>query len=295
MNTESKIIVRTTIKIMILNAFLAVIKIFAGIFGKSSALISDSVNSISDIMTNVVVMVSGKFSHKGRDDDHPYGHEKYDALVSVLLGVAILITAFEIGKRAVIVLYDFIRYGTDIDEPKIIALVVALATIGIKEFMFHFTKSAAKKSHSSSLNAQAYDHRSDELASLGAFIGIGGSMLGLHFLEPVASLFITFFVARVGFNIIKEGIAQVVDQAADNETIEQIQSIIYSHKEVINIDEMRTRQFGMKLYVDLEIQVDRNLTLCQAHEIAEKIHDHVEESFDNVLHCMIHVNPSRKN
>lgn len=291
---EAQIIIKTTTKIIILNAFLAVIKIFAGIFGKSSALISDAVNSISDIMTNIVVMVSGKFSHKGRDEDHPYGHEKFDAMVSVLLGVAIIITAFEIGKRAVITLFDFIVYGTDIEEPAFVALAVALATIVIKEFMYHFTKRAAKKAHSSSLNAQALDHRSDELASFGAFVGIGGSMIGLHFLEPIASLFITFFVARVGYNIIKEGIAQVVDQAAEPEMIEEIKQIIYSHPEVIQIDEMRTRQFGMKLYVDLEIQVDRNLTLCEAHTIAEAIHDHVESEMENVLHCMIHVNPSGK-
>lgn len=289
---EAKIIIRTTMKIIVLNVFLAVIKIFAGIFGKSSALISDAVNSISDIMTNIVVMISGKFSHKGSDEDHPYGHEKFDAMVSVLLGVAIIITAFEIGKRAVITLYDFIAYGTDIEQPALVALIVALATILIKEFMYHFTKRAAKKAHSSSLNAQALDHRSDELASFGAFVGISGSMLGLHFLEPVASLFITFFVARVGYNIIKEGIAQVVDQAANPEVIEEIKQIIYSHPEVLNIDEMRTRQFGMKLYVDLEIQVDRNLTLCEAHTIAEAIHEHVESEMENVLHCMIHVNPS---
>ncbi len=293
-NNEAKIIVKTTIKIMVLNVFLAIIKVIAGIIGRSSALISDAVNSISDIMTNVVVMVSGKFSHKGRDEDHPYGHEKFDSMVSVLLGVAILITAFEIGKRAVSVIYEFIYFGQAIETPGYIALIVALMTIVIKEFMYHFTKRAAKKAHSSSLNAQALDHRSDELASLGAFIGISGSMLGVHLLEPVASLFITFFVARVGYNIIRSGISQVVDEAADANTIEIIKKIIYSHQEVTNIDELRTRQFGMKLYVDLEIEVDRNLSLCQAHEIAEKVHDHIEEELESVLHCMIHVNPSKK-
>jgi len=291
--SESRIIIRTTIKIMVMNAFLAIMKIVVGIFGKSTALISDAVNSVSDILTNLVVMISGKFSHKGSDKDHPYGHEKYDSMVSVLLGFAILVTAFEIGKGAVNVLYNYFKYGTEITPPHFVALIAALLTVGMKEYMYHFTKSSALKAHSSSLRAQAMDHRSDELASFGAFVGIGGSILGYHFLEPIASLIICFFVAKVGFEIIKDGVSQVVDQSVDDTTIKEIENVIYSFQEVLRIDDLRTRQFGMKMYIDLEIELNRELTLWAAHEIAERVHDKIEQEIPNVLHCMIHVNPSK--
>lgn len=293
-NYESKIITMTSIKIMIFNGFLAVIKILAGIFGNSTAMISDAVNSISDVMTNLVVMISGKFSHKGEDKDHPYGHEKFDSMVSVLLGVAIIITAFEIGKAAVTILYDYFWNQVPIEAPGYIALIVAVSTILIKEYMFHFTRKSAKKASSPSLFAQAMDHRSDQLASLGAVIGISGSILGIEFFEPMASLVICLFVFRVGFNIIKTGISQVVDQAADDETVQKIRDIVEKHEIVIQIDELRTRQFGMKVYVDMEIQVSKQMSLVSAHEIAEHLHDEIEAQIPEVIHCMIHVNPSHK-
>ncbi|MBU0997047.1 MAG: cation diffusion facilitator family transporter [Firmicutes bacterium] len=292
--TESVIIVKTSIKIMMINGFLAVIKIIAGIIGNSMAIISDAVNSISDVVTNVVVIISGKFSRKGKDHDHPYGHEKYESMVSMLLGVAILVTAFEIGREAVSVLYRYFVQGVDITEPKLVALIVALATILIKEFMFHFTKRNAKLAHSSALHAQALDHRGDELASFGVVIGIGGSMLGFVFLEPIASLVICLFVGRLGFKIIKDGISQVVDESAPVEILKEMKEIIRSNKEVLSIDELKTRQFGMKLYVDLEISLDGKLSLYEAHEIAEKVHDQIEEKMEDVIHCMIHVNPGKK-
>jgi cation diffusion facilitator family transporter len=292
-NIESKIITRTSIKIMILNGFLAIIKVLAGIFGHSTAMISDAVNSISDVVTNLVVMISGKFSHKGRDEDHPYGHEKFDSMVSVLLGAAIIITAFEIGKSAVMILYDYYFNRIDIIHPELVALIVALVTILIKEFMFHFTRKSAKLANSPSLFAQAMDHRSDQLASAGAVIGISGSMLGIDVLEPLASIVICLFVFRVGYKIIKTGISQVVDQAADEAIVNRIKDIINSHDEIINIDELRTRQFGLKIYVDVEILVDENSSLLKAHEIAEKIHHEIEQNLPEVIHCMVHVNPGK--
>ncbi len=290
---ESAIIVKTSIKIMVMNGFLAVIKVIAGILGNSMAIISDAINSISDVLTNIVVIISGKFSRKGMDRDHPYGHEKYESMVSMLLGVAIIVTAFEIGREAISVLYQYFALGTDITQPKLVALIVAGMTIVIKEFMFHFTKKNAKLSHSSALFAQALDHRSDELASFGALLGIGGSMLGYVFLEPIASLVICLFVGRIGFKIIKSGISQVVDESAPDEIVKEIKDIIRSNKEVLSIDELKTRQFGMKIYVDLEISLDEVLSLQDAHEIAERVHDQIEENMEDVIHCMIHVNPGK--
>lgn len=290
--TETEIIVKTSVKIMIFNVFLAIIKIIGGIIGKSSALISDAVNSISDIVTNLVVMITGKMSHKERDARHPYGHEKFDSLVSIFLGAAILVTAFEIIRSAGTTLYQYFFNSVDIPTPHYAALAIALATILIKEYMYHFTIHSAKKANSPSLRAQAMDHRGDELASFGAFIGIGGAILGFAYLEPIASIFIGFFVGRLGFHIIKDGVSQVVDEAADEEVVTSIQKVISEFPEVYKIDELWTRQFGLKVYVDLEISLDRGLTLCEAHAISEKVHDAIEEKVPDVIHAHIHVNPS---
>ncbi|MDD3477728.1 MAG: cation diffusion facilitator family transporter [Candidatus Izemoplasmatales bacterium] len=289
---ESKTIVKTSIVIMVWNAFLAVIKLFAAIFGKSGAMLSDAINSLSDILTNIVVMISGKWSKKGIDKDHPYGHEKFDSMVSVLLGVAIIITAFEIAKAAATTLYEYLFQNGTIETPHYLALVVAIATIMVKEVLYHYTKRNAKKARSQALAAQAMDHRGDEIASFGAFIGIGGTIFfQWSFLEPAASIFISLFVARLGFKIVKEGIAQVVDQAAPDEIQTEIRAIVAKHPEVCRIDELKTRMFGMKLYVDLEIRLKGTMTLRESHAIAEKVHDDIENTLPDVLHCMIHVNP----
>lgn len=291
---EEKIIVKTSFMIMVWNIILSILKVFAGIVGRSSAMISDAINSISDVLTNLVVMISGKFSRKAKDDEHPYGHEKLDSMVSILLGVAIIITAFEIGKAAFTKIIGIINQTAIPEPPTYVALIAALLTILVKEGLFHYTKKNALKAHSSALNAQAYDHRSDQLASFGAVIGITGALLGVIILEPIASVVICLFILRVGFKIITEGFGQVVDKSCDKESIEKIITIVKSNPEVKRLDDLKTRMFGMKMYVDIEIAVDRKLSLLEAHKIAEDLHDLIEAEMPEVKHCMIHVNPYQK-
>ncbi|XMB71928.1 cation diffusion facilitator family transporter [Mycoplasmatota bacterium WC30] len=288
---EQKIIKKNTVFTMIINAFLAITKMLAGIFGNSSVLISDAINSIGDIATNVVVYISAIFSRKEKDSDHPYGHEKIDSIISIFLGFALVITAFEVGKSAIQSLYDYFINNIDILAPKWYALVVAAMTIVIKEYLFRKTKKDAKKAKSSALLAQAWDHRSDTIASFGAVIGITGAMFGLGFLDPIAAFIIALFILRLGFKIISSGVSQVVDKAADSIIEERIKEIILANKKVKSLDDIKTRMFGMKLYVDLEIGLDFTLSLEKAHEIAEILHDEIEKAIPEVLHCMIHINP----
>lgn len=288
---EEKIIKKNTLMTMFVNGFLALMKMLAGIFGQSSVLISDAINSIGDIATNLVVYISAIFSRKEKDKDHPYGHEKIDSIISLFLGVAILVTAFEVGKAAITKLYDFFVNGIGIDTPKWYALGAALLTILIKEFLFRKTRRDAKKAHSGALMAQAWDHRSDTIASGGALIGITGAMVGAPYLDPIASILIALFIFRVGVKIVLSGIGQLTDKAADPVIEEAIRELAQKHPEVKRIDLIRTRMFGMKIYVDMEISLDFSLTLEKAHAIAESLHDDVESAFPEILHCMIHVNP----
>lgn len=292
LKAEEKIIKKNTVFSIIVNTFLAIIKLFAGIFGKSSVLISDAINSIGDILTNIVVYISAIFSRKEQDKDHPYGHEKIDSIISIFLGVAIIITAFEVGQGAVLKLYDYIVNGTVIPNPKWYALAAALLTILVKELLFRKTIKAAKISRSSALTAQAWDHRSDTYTSFGASIGIIGAMFGIAYLDPIASFIIALFILKLGFKIILTGVSQVVDKAADPIVEENIKTIVNKYEQVKSIDMLKTRLFGLKIYVDLEIGISYNLSLEAAHAIAEKIHNEIEASIPDVLHCMIHINPS---
>ena len=289
---EEKIIKKTTVLTMFANAFLSIIKIVVGIIGNSQVLISDAINSISDVVTNIVVYISAIFSRKERDSDHPYGHEKIDSVTSIFLGVAILITAFEVGKNALITLYNYLFNGLIIPAPSWYVLIVVFITIVFKELLFQKTKRDAKKAQSSALMAQAWDHRSDTLASFGAVIGITGAMIGWSFLEPIASFVIALFILRVGYKIISEGVSQVVDKAANDLTCKKLKEIIFRDKDVKSLDDIKTRMLGMKVYVDLEIGLKYSMTLEDAHEIAERLHDAIENEMPEVIHCMIHVNPN---
>jgi cation diffusion facilitator family transporter len=241
-----------------------------------------------------VVYISAIFSRREKDKDHPYGHEKYDSVISIFLGIAILYTAYEVGRAAIEKLYDFFVNGTAIPSPAWYTIIVAFVTIVVKELLFRKTKKDAKLAKSSALLAQAWDHRSDTIASFGAALGIAGVWLGFGFLDPIISIVIAVFILRLGIKIINSGINQVVDQAADDLTVEKIKEIADKYKEVKSIDEIKTRKFGMKMYADLEIGLDYSLTLEAAHNIAEQLHDEIEQKIPDILHCMIHVNPYYK-
>jgi cation diffusion facilitator family transporter len=288
---EEKIIKKNTFLTIIMNTILAIGKLIGGIFGGAPVLIADAVNSIGDIATNLVVFFSAKFSKKERDASHPYGHEKYDSMISIFLGFALLITAFQLAKDAITRFIDIVINNQIVETPLWYTWVIALMTVLIKEILFRKTVVDAKKAKSQALLAQAWDHRSDTIVSFGAIIGIVGAIYGLAFLDPIASLIIGIFIFRLGIKIIKTGVSQVVDASADDQQIKKIREIIKSNEQVRTIDEIKTRMFGLSFYVDLEISLDKNLSLEEAHEIAESIHDQIEDQISDVIHCMIHVNP----
>lgn len=292
MKKEEEIIIKkNTVITIILNTLLALAKLIGGILGASAVLVADAINSIGDIATNVVVFVSAKLSKKERDKDHPYGHDKFDSMISIFLGIALMFTAWQLGKGAVLRFIDVVFNNLTIEQPMWYTWVIASITIVIKEILFRITKIDAKKARSQALMAQAWDHRSDTISSFGAVVGIVGAIYGIGFLDPLASLLIACFILRLGFKIIRTGISQVVDESADIEHIKHLKKIIESNPNVRRIDEIKTRMFGLSFYVDLEISLDASLSLTEAHDISEAIHDQVEKEMSDVIHCMIHVNP----
>ncbi|MCR1933362.1 cation diffusion facilitator family transporter [Clostridium tepidum] len=291
MNSKERLNIGNKVsKITILvNIILSFIKILFGIIGNSAATIADGIHSLSDVLSTIAVIVGLKISSKPADKNHPYGHEKLEAITSKLLASILFLTALFIGYSAikVIIIKDF-------SIPSKITIYVAILSIITKEWMYRYTLKAAKKINSTALEADAWHHRSDSFSSIGTLIGIIGARLKYPILDPIASLVICIFIIKVSIDIYKTSINQLVDHCADEKTIHMIIEQINSIKEVKRIDELKTRLHGSKLYVDVEIALDYSLSLRESHSIAEKVHDKIESSNNNIIHCMIHVNPCEK-
>lgn len=274
---------------IIVNILLSVFKLLAGVLAGSGAMVSDAVHSASDVFSTFVVMIGIKVSSRASDREHPYGHERLECVAAIVLSTVLAVTGLGIGYSALkkIIFGDYAA----IPVPGALALVAAVVSIATKEAMYWYTRIHAKRIESSALMADAWHHRSDALSSIGALIGIGGAMLGYPVLDAVASLVICLFIEKAAYDIFKDAVDKMVDKACDEETEHALEKCALSQEGVLGIDLLRTRVFGNKIYVDLEIRADGNETLKEAHSIAETVHDAIEKNFTKVKHIMVHVNP----
>ena len=274
------------------NTFLALFKLFAGIFSHSSAMVSDAVHSFSDVFSSIVVIIGIKLSSKEPDKEHPYGHERLECVAAMILSVILFLTGSGIFYSA---LKNILDGNTgSITIPGVFALIAALVSIVVKESMYWYTRYNAKKIDSSALMADAWHHRSDALSSVGALIGIFFARIGYPIMDSVASIVIFIFIVKASIDIFMDATNKVVDHSCDEEFEKEIYDYVKKNKDVKEIDLLRTRLFGSKVYIDLEICLDENLTLREAHDIAETIHDKLEKKYDKVKHVMVHVNPVSK-
>lgn len=273
------------------NLLLSAIKLLAGIFAHSSAMISDAVHSASDVFSTFIVMIGIRLASKEPDKEHPYGHERMECVAAIVLAVVLLITGLGIGLDA----FKKITSGnySELQIPGMLALVTAIVSIISKEAMYWYTRHYAKKIDSGALMADAWHHRSDAFSSIGALIGISGAMLGFPVMDSVASLVIFIFIVKASYDIFKDATDKMVDHSCDEETEKQIYDCVMKNENVIAIDLLQTRIFGNKIYVDVEFQADPSYTLLEAHHIAETVHDDIEKNFPKVKHIMVHVNPAK--
>jgi len=271
---------------IIVNFVLSLVKLLAGIFGKSSAMISDAVHSMSDVISTIIVIIGLKISNKESDSKHQYGHERFESVATIILAFLLFITGIIIG-------YDGIKnlITNEFKIPTYFALTSAVLSIVVKEWMYWYTIKVARKINSSSLKADAWHHRSDAISSIGSLIGIGFSMLGLVYMDTIASIIIAFVIIKIAIDIFIDSINKMLDSSCDEETIEKIKRIVLKTKGVIDIESLKTRIFGNKIYIDIEVSANRNITFLESHDIAHRVHDNVEKKIDNVKHCMVHINP----
>ena len=290
LKNDKNIAIRVSFISIVINLILSLLKIFAGIIAHSGAMISDAVHSASDVFSTFIVIIGVNVAAKVSDKEHQYGHERMECIASIILAVVLAATGIGIGITGFQNIF-FTGKG-EIDEPGMLALIAAVISIAVKEWMFWYTRAAAKKTDSGALMADAWHHRSDALSSVGAFIGIFGARLGFPLLDPIASIVICVFIEKAAFDIFMDAVNKLVDKSCDKDTIDKIRQIIVSQDGVEAVDDIRTRLFGSKIYVDVEISVDGSMVLRDAHQIAEHVHDAIEENFNLVKHCMVHVNPS---
>jgi cation diffusion facilitator family transporter len=284
-----RVVNQVSILTMAGNVALSVFKLLAGILAHSSAMISDAIHSASDVFSTIVVMVGVRMASKEPDKEHPYGHERMECVAAILLAGVLFITGLGIGMEAL----QNILQGNyeDLEIPGRLALVAAIVSILAKEAMFWYTKYNAERIDSSALLADAWHHRSDAFSSVGALIGIAGARLGYPIMDSLASLVIFFFIAKAAYDIFMDAVDKMVDHSCDEETEEALRTCILKHENVAGIDLLQTRIFGNKIYADIEIQVDGSYTLKYAHQIAEGVHDDIEQNFPKIKHIMVHVNP----
>lgn len=280
---------RVTMVSIIGNLLLSAFKLMAGLLAHSGAMVSDAVHSASDVFSSIIVIIGVKISSRESDKEHPYGHERFECVAAIILSVVLFITGLFIGIQAVQTIFGG-NYASLV-VPGILALVAAIVSILVKEAMYWYTKINAQKIDSSALMADAWHHRSDALSSVGALIGIGGARLGYPILDPIASGIICIFILKAAIDIFLDAIDKMVDHSCDASTEEAIRKCALEQEGVIQVDFLQTRVFGNRIYVDIEISADGNMSLYDSHNIAETVHDAIESTFAKVKHIMVHVNP----
>lgn len=282
--------IRVSTVSVIINLILSLFKLSAGIIGKSNAMISDAVHSASDVFSTFVVIAGVKLAEKKADESHPYGHERMECAAAVILAMLLGFVGIGIGASGVRKIAEG-NYN-NLEIPGMLPLIAAILSIAVKEWMFWYTKGAAKKVNSGALMADAWHHRSDALSSVGSFIGILFSRLGYPIMDALASVIISVCIIKAAYDIFKDGLDKMVDHSCDGQTERRIREAALTVPGVQGVDDLKTRLFGAKIYVDMEILAKRELTLGEAHEIAEKVHHMIEHDFPDCKHCMIHVNPT---
>lgn len=281
--------IRVTNVCIVCNIFLCLVKMIAGFTANSTALVSDGFNSGFDVFSGIIVIIGAKLAAKNPDKEHPYGHERFESVATIVLAVVLLVTGVFIGHTAIenLVSGAYLSFVM----PGELTIIAALLSIGTKEALFWYTKSAADKLKSVSLKAAAWDHQADVIATLGALIGILFSRYGFPMGDVIASLVVCLFIIRTAYKVFREAISQMTDKSCDDEFLEELRQCIFSVEGVLGIDMLQVRAFGNKYYVDLEIRENGNVTLCDAHKVAEQVHDKIEQQYPEIKHIMIHVNP----
>lgn len=291
--TREKEIYKVTLLGSFVNFLLVIFKFLAGIAGHSAAMLADAVHSLSDFITDVIVILFVRISNKPQDKSHDYGHGKYETLATALIGVALLAVGLGILWNGANEILAFLR-GEQLRSPGMLALVAAAVSIVLKEILYQYTVRMGKKYNSQAVIANAWHHRSDALSSIGTAVGIGGAiLLGPHWavLDPVAAVVVSFFVVRVSIKLLIPCIDELLEKSLPENVEQEIEQIVLSVEGVTEPHHLRTRRIGNNYAIEVHVRMDGNITLYKAHETASAIEHKLKERFGEDTYMGIHVEP----
>jgi len=279
---------------IIANTALVLIKFVAGFWGRSSALIADAVHSLSDFASDIMVIAGLKLGHRPADRTHHYGHGKFETLSAVFLGFLLILTAAGLFISGLDKIIEVIK-GTIPEKPGWIAVIAAFLSILVKESLYRYTVKIGKKIDSQAVIANAIHHRSDALSSIGAMIGVAGAILlgpDFRILDPIASMVVSFFIVKVSISIVKNSLNELLEASLDENTEKEILEIICRGAGVINPHNLRTRKIGNNIAVDIHIEVESNLNIKAAHDIALGVENRLKEKYGPGTVISVHTDPS---
>lgn len=271
------------------NVVLVIIKIYAGLIGKSQALLADGIHSLSDLLSDFIVILGLKWGTKDADENHPFGHGRIETISSMIIGVLLIGAGIGIVYNSIEVLYEHQKA-----EPTLFTLLIATVSIVIKESMYWYTLIVGKKIRSMLLIANAWHHRTDALSSVAVLIGIGGVYINpdWYLADSLASLFVTYFIFRVGGQMIWQALKEVVDTAPDKEVLDKIKKTAQAVEGVINAHDINARFSGGQIFSEIHIVVKSDLTVLEGHTIAKKVEFVAIEEVDDLVRVIVHVDPA---
>ncbi|RMF93778.1 MAG: cation transporter [Candidatus Schekmanbacteria bacterium] len=277
------------------NSVLMLFKLFAGIIGKSEAMIADGIHSLSDLGTDVIVLFGFRFVGKPPDESHDYGHGKFETLTATIVGIILIGVGAGIMWNGGKSIYDFFN-GTPIERPGWIAFYAAIISIISKEILYRYTISVGKKINSQAIIANAWHQRSDSLSSVGAMLGIGGAiMLGdrWHILDPAAAIVVSILILKVGIEIVIKGLKELLETSLDKEAENKIVQITENVLGVESSHKLKTRRVGNNIAIDIHIEVREDLNIKDAHNIATAVENKLRGAFGEGTHISVHIEPEK--
>ncbi len=293
LTSREKEIYRLTIIGSIVNLLLVIIKFIGGTLGRSTAMIADAVHSLSDFLTDIIVLVFVRISGKPQDDSHDYGHGKYETLATLIIGVILMFVGIKILIDSSVLISKAVN-GEILPRPEMIALIVAAISILAKEGLYHYTIYKGKSLNSKALTANAWHHRSDALSSIGTLIGISGAMfLGekWRILDPIAAIVVSALIIKVAVDIMKPCIDELLERSLPKATEDDITEIMMSTPGVKAMHRLRTRRIGNNIAVEAHLKMDKNLPLVDAHAIASDVENRLREKYGEQTHIGLHMEP----
>lgn len=277
-----------------INAVLTLFKVYAGITGKSAAMVADGVHSLSDFFTDIVVLIGFKFINKPEDEDHNYGHGKYETVATLIISFALFIVGYKIFTSGIINIYQVVVHGKIIESPSLIALIAAAVSIVSKELLYRYTKHVGEKINSQAVIANGWHHRSDAFSSIGTLIGIGGAIvLGERWtiLDPIASVIVSVFIFKVAFEILTPAFNELMEVSLKPEEIERIKQVIDSNESILDYHHLRTRRIGIKVAIEVHLLFAKDQSIEHVHEHASEVESALKELFSGNCIITTHLEP----